>query len=120
MVTVSLVVELDTRYTRVERPRCANHTSLHLAHTRAAPHFTKVQSDTTMCSHHWARAAALRRPAGQHTQLRKGQARGKQGKAGRRGTVVMECQDPKRAVDLDNDHDKHNDKVLRFVSRTRG
>ena len=31
----------------------------------------------------------------------------------------MECQDPKRAVDLDNDHDKHNDKVLRFVSRTR-
>ena len=29
----------------------------------------------------------------------------------------MECQDPKRAVDLDNDHD--NDRVLRFVSRTR-
>ena len=29
MVTVSLVVELDTRYTRVERTRCANHTSLH-------------------------------------------------------------------------------------------
>ena len=29
MVTVSLVVELDTRYTRVERTRCANHMSLH-------------------------------------------------------------------------------------------
>ena len=78
-----------------------------LAHTRMHLQLLIFLRDTTMCSHHWARAAALRRPAGQHTQLRKGQTRGKQGKAGRRGTVVMECQDPKRAVvvDLDNDHD---------------
>ena len=29
MVTVTLVEEFDTRYTRVERTRCTNHTSLH-------------------------------------------------------------------------------------------
>ena len=56
MVTVSLVVVLGTRYTRVERTRCANHTSLH---TRVQ--LLLLQSDTTMCSHHWARARGVTR-----------------------------------------------------------
>ena len=63
MVTVSLVVELDTRYTRVERTRCANHTSLH---TRVQ--LLLLQSDTTMCSHHWARARGVTRSWEQVTE----------------------------------------------------
>ena len=64
MVTVSLVVELDTRYTRVERTRCANHTSLH----------TRVQlliflRDTRMCSHYWARARGVTRSWQQVTEM---------------------------------------------------
>ena len=63
MVTVSLVVVLDTRYTRVERTRCANHTSLH---TRVQ--LLILQSDTTMCSHHWARARGVTRSWQQVTE----------------------------------------------------
>ena len=56
MVTVTLVEEFDTRYTRVERTRCTNHTSLH---TRVQ--LLIVLRDTTMCSHHWARARGVAR-----------------------------------------------------------
>ena len=66
MVTVSLVVELDTRYTRVERTRCANHTSLH---TRVQ--LLLLQSDTTMNDvqpHYWARAGGVTRSWQQVTE----------------------------------------------------
>ena len=77
MVTVSLVVELDTRYTRVERTRCANHTSMHTrvqllllqsCYLLLPIHGRGCESDTTMCSHHWARARGVTRSWQQVTE----------------------------------------------------